>query len=142
MDFDLMRSCFHPEATVDQHGSFVGDVDAFIEWARVGLAKFETTTHLVGNQLVVLDGDIAHAERYVNAFHRSPAGPDKPACDLICNIRYLDRLERRNGEWRVVDRVVVVDSERSVPAGDPWMGAVPEDRRGRRGNQTDLSYRR
>jgi hypothetical protein len=27
----------------------------------------------------------------------------------------VDRMERRNGEWRIADRVVVLDSQRSDP---------------------------
>ena len=30
LDFDLVRSCYHPDA-VDDHGAFKGNVDEFIE---------------------------------------------------------------------------------------------------------------
>ncbi|MGE3747892.1 MAG: nuclear transport factor 2 family protein, partial [Sphingomonadaceae bacterium] len=56
--------------------------------------------------------------------------------------RYIDRFERRNGEWKIADRLVVLDLTRIDPAGTPF-GDVPgwnftwgvRDR-------TDASYRR
>ncbi|RHW26268.1 nuclear transport factor 2 family protein [Nocardioides immobilis] len=141
MDFELVRSCFHPDAAIDQHGIFVGGVDDFIAWTKVGLPTFETTTHFTGNQLVEVDGDVARAEHYVNAFHRPFPKAGEPARDLMCHLRYLDRLERRGGEWRIADRVVVVDSERSAPPGDAWLGDLPPESRGKRGDLADRVYR-
>jgi hypothetical protein len=30
-------------------------------------------------------------------------------------VRYVDRLEKRDSEWRIADRIVVYDSERTIP---------------------------
>jgi hypothetical protein len=35
-----------------------------------------------------------------------------PAVDYVVNLRYLDRMEARNGEWKISDRLVVHDSVR------------------------------
>jgi hypothetical protein len=66
-----MRSCSWPEGT-DDHGSYVGGLDGFIEFAGPALSRFERTSHFLGNMLidVHLPADEARAETYAVAFHR------------------------------------------------------------------------
>ena len=75
--FDLVRSCYHPDAT-DQHGEYVGDVDGFIEHVQQTSTRFDRTMHFLGNILVEVDGDWARGEAYAMAYHSLPAGT-KPA---------------------------------------------------------------
>lgn len=138
LDWDLVRSCYHPDAT-DDHGSYSGGVDGFIAWASVGLLRFASTMHFTGNQLVEIDGNTAWAEHYAVVYHRRAAGPDGPAADLIANVRYVDRVERRAGEWRIAERVVVVDSNKVDPIEATWLGEANQP--GRR-DRDDPSYRR
>lgn len=138
MDWDLVRSCYHPDA-IDDHGEYVGGIDGFIEYCKAGCPTFASTTHFTGNQLVEVDGDGAWAEHYARAFHRVPAGADGVVKDLVVNCRYADRFERRNGEWRIARRVVIVDTDRVDPVHERW---VPEVQlRGRR-DRTDPTYPR
>jgi hypothetical protein len=59
--------------------------------------------------------------------------------DWVVNIRYVDRMERRNGEWRIADRVVVLDSQRSDPVpGD--LAPLENSNVGRR-DKEDPSYK-
>ena len=69
LDFDLVRSCYHPDA-YDDHGTMKGDVDTFIEGCRRFLPRFEATQHFMGNLLIEVDGDRARAETYAVAYHR------------------------------------------------------------------------
>ena len=114
MDFDLVRSCYHPDA-VDRHGAYEGDVEGFIKWATDLLPEFDATMHFTGNQYVNVEGDVAFAEHYAQAFHRTKAKDGQPASDWVVNVRYVDRMEKRNGEWRIADRVVVYDTEIAHP---------------------------
>jgi hypothetical protein len=123
MDWDLVRACYHPDGT-DDHGAFKGGVDDFIEWVRPALQKYESTAHFTGNQLVEVQGDRAWAEHYAMVIHRRPAATDAPAADLIVNVRYVDRMERRNGDWRIAERVVVVDSDRLDVVQATWFPAA------------------
>lgn len=124
-DYDLVRSCYHPDA-IDDHGPYRGDVEGFILWARERHRNIESTTHFTGNQLVELAGDVAWAEHYARAYHRTPATDDVPAMDWVLNLRYADRMERRAGEWKIVHRILACESQRSdVVVGDqtlrpPW----------------------
>jgi hypothetical protein len=138
MDWELVRSCYHPDAT-DDHGDYVGGIDGFIEFCRAGCPTFMSTTHFTGNQLVEVDGDVAWAEHYARAFHRVPPDEDGVVKDLVVNCRYADRFERRGGEWRIAHRTVIVDSDRVDPVVERW---VPESQlRGAR-DLTDPTYAR
>jgi hypothetical protein len=99
MDWDLVRSCYHPDA-IDRHGAYNGGVEGFIEWAAELLPTFECTQHFTGNQYVQVEGDVAYAEHYAQAIHRTRPAEGKLAADWVVNVRYVDRMERRSGEWR------------------------------------------
>jgi hypothetical protein len=43
---------------------------------------------------------------------------------LVANSRYVDRFERRDGDWRIARRVVVTDSARTDTVA-PWQGTSP-----------------
>ena len=117
MDFDLVRSCYHPDA-YDDHGSMKGGVEEFIAGAREFLPKFVATMHFMGNMLIDLDGDVARAETYAVAYHREQLA-DGSGRDDIWGIRYVDRFERRNGDWLIAYRVVAQEWRRvdAVPVG-------------------------
>jgi ketosteroid isomerase-like protein len=137
MDWDLVRSCYHPDA-IDDHGEYVGGIDGFIEYAKQGCPTFLSTTHFTGNQLVEVDGDIAWAEHYAQGFHRVE-GEDGALKDLFVNVRFADRFERRGGEWRIAHRVVVVDTDRAYPVAERW---VPKVQLRSARNKTDPTYSR
>ena len=109
MDRELVRSCYHEDAT-DEHGSFSGSVEEFLAWVWPLLERYTLTMHFVGNCLVEVAGDLAAAETYGIAFHRS----EDPAAhlNLMTGFRYLDRFERREGSWRIARRVAVTEWSR------------------------------
>jgi hypothetical protein len=135
-DVELIRSVFHPGAFAN-YGDFLGGVEAFIEWVNGGHSQAtQGHTHNATSHTCEIDGDVAHAETYVIVVLRAADG--EPL--RIGGGRYLDRLERRNGEWRIALRRVVMEWRCRADSG-PWIGS-------RRGypagtwDKTDLSYRR
>jgi hypothetical protein len=130
LDLALVRSCYHPDAH-DDHGAFRGDLEGFLAWVGDALSFFESTMHFIGNQLIELDGDVAHTESYCVAYHRRGTEDGQEAYDLVTALRYVDRLERRDEAWRIADRVCVFDWSRRDPIVGEWAmdGAV----RGQRG---------
>ena len=138
MDWELIRSCYHPDAT-DDHGDYVGGVDGVIEYGKANLPGFASTNHCICNQLVEIDGDVGFAEHYAIACHRIPARGDEPAKDWVANVRYVDRFERRNGEWRIASRRTLVDADRLVPVIETM---VPEGQMCGARDRTDPSYDR
>ena len=81
-----------------------------------GLERFEKTSHLVANQLVVIKGDTATGETYCTAHHIYRE--DGAARNLSMAIRYQDRFAKEGGDWRFAERVLVIDWERDQPLGE------------------------
>src|SRR5579864_9251358 len=74
MDRELVRSCYHPDAT-DSHGSFGGGVDDFLTWVWRLLERYTMTMHYIANQLVEPLGEgRARCESYGVAVHRTDRG--------------------------------------------------------------------
>jgi hypothetical protein len=137
MDFELMRSCFHPDAKTEFFGET--DVDGFIEMGREMLPAYVVTTHNTGNQLVEVSGETAWAEHYAVATHRIAADAEGPERDFVTAVRYVDQLECRDGDWRIARRKLVFDWARIDPIGDRrYDGASSNGRRDR----NDPSYAR
>ena len=51
LDLELVRSCYHADAT-DEHGTFTGTRDEYVEWVAGVLTRFTGTMHVVANQLI------------------------------------------------------------------------------------------
>ncbi len=113
MDFELVRSCYHPDA-YDEHGSMKGGVEDFIDGCRSFLPRFAATQHFMGNMLIEVDGDVARAETYAVAYHRELLADDSGRDD-VWGIRYVDRFELRDGAWKIAYRVVAQEWRRVDP---------------------------
>ncbi len=116
-DKALLDDCFHTDAT-DDHGIFKGTAREFSDWVMPQLAAYERTQHIIANQLIALDGDSASCESYFHAHH--VMNGDKGCINIVAAGRYLDRLQRRDGIWRIVHRGVVYDWNRVDPSTDSW----------------------
>ena len=136
LDLELVRSCYHADAT-DSHGSFSGGVEEFLVWVERVLRRYDLTMHFLGSPLVELD-DATHArvETYGMAFHRVASGP--PEHNLVTGFRFVDRFECRDGGWRIAQRVAVTEWSR-VDHEDTWW-PIPEGMQQGRRDRTDPVY--
>ena len=145
LDRELLESVFHDDS-IHHHGEYEGPSAQFCDFAFDILSKMEHTQHLVGNILVEVDGNVAWSESYWQAFHRIAKGKDfsdsggfvadhDPSIDedVFVSGRYIDKFEKREGEWRIVKRQGVHDWVRFEPATDKgWReGPGPAPGRGR-----------
>jgi ketosteroid isomerase-like protein len=104
-DEEILASVFHEDA-IDHHGDFIGGREEFVPWANALHEEGWTAhTHFMVNHRADIDGDVAHSETYVLFVLRRKDGRK---IDLGGG-RYIDRLERRNGEWRIAARELVID---------------------------------
>jgi hypothetical protein len=104
-DVDLITSTYWPDG-VDEHGSTTNRGDEYGEWAnRTHAATSLVHTHNVTTHTCEIDGDTAHAESYVIVVL---LGADGRHAQFISG-RYVDRLERRAGEWRIALRRSTVE---------------------------------
>jgi hypothetical protein len=117
MDRELVRSCYHPDAT-DSHGSFEGGVEDYLAWVWRLLEHYTMTMHYIANQLVEPAGEgRARCESYGFAVHRAAGGPESD--NLTTGFRFIDDFERRDGEWRIARRVATTEWSR-VDREDDW----------------------
>ena len=131
LDLDLVRSCYHADAT-DEHGTFLGTRDEYVDWVAGVLTRFTGTMHVVANQLIEVHGDDAHSETYGVAYHWGDP-PDDHRRNFTTGFRYVDRFARRDGEWRIARRVAVREWTQVVPAEQQLV--IPPERDGRRGRR-------
>jgi SnoaL-like domain len=148
-DIQLLRSCFHPDSAHD-HGDFEGSSADFCNWAMELLSRLTATQHHIGNILIDdLKGDTARTETYWVAYHRIPAQAGGSGVvagrgeetDLFIGGRYLDRFERRGGEWKIARRVGIHDWQRFEPANDGGFFQSPPEKRGRRDAKDPVYHR-
>jgi hypothetical protein len=140
VDRALVRSCYFDDA-IEDHDKFVGSPDAFIDWADQTTLAFKKTHHGLLNHSCELDGDDAYAETYY-LFAGVAAEPPH----FMSTGRYIDHFQRRNGEWRIANRVTLVEGYFSVP--DAPLSAMmassypPEEAQLSTRDRTDSSYQR
>jgi len=115
-DVDILTSVFFEDG-IDNHGRVVCYRGDFIDWGnKLHEGMCVAHGHYITTQLIRLDGDEAESESYVLFILKRK--------DLstvhIGGARYLDRLERRGGLWRIELRRVVMewrlDVAQDVPA--------------------------
>jgi len=131
LDFEAMRSVFHDDA-LDNHNQYRGDIPGLVAWIKDRHEKITFSMHMVGNMVVEFASPtVALSESYLWVMQRYPAdakealvgvtggatGMEGQGMDLMACSRYVDRHEKRNGEWRIAQRSVVTD----------WKGLQPFD---------------
>jgi ketosteroid isomerase-like protein len=107
-DDAMIASAYHDDG-IDDHGFWKGLGSDFAPFINDVLTKYRSTMHMINNVLIELDGDTAYVESYVESVHEVGDRYD------TVHGRYLDRFERRNGQWKIAHRVVVRDLHRSDP---------------------------
>lgn len=100
-DEALLRSVFHPGAINDDGTSAPATKLA----RRVAELERLPRMHFIGNILIELEGDMAYAETYFIAY--GPAVEDGKTYTRTRAGRWLDRFDRKDGEWKISHRVVI-----------------------------------
>ena len=122
MDRELLESVYWPDGT-DDHGTFKGTAPEYVDWVMGFLEGWVSTHHDNTNILIELDGDTACGEVHWNGFYRYDL--DGETYDHLAVGRYIDRYERRDGEWRILHRTCVSDWTRIAPTLNDWRKAPP-----------------
>src|SRR5882724_6813930 len=104
-DAEMIVSAYHSDG-VDVHGHAVNDMAKFADWANaLHDAKFQRHTHCLTTHNCEIDGNTAHTETYV-LFGLLTL--DSKAVWLGAG-RYIDRLEKRDGNWRIALRKTTIE---------------------------------
>ncbi|MDB5448863.1 MAG: hypothetical protein JWQ97_4180, partial [Phenylobacterium sp.] len=123
-DEALMRSCFWPEST-HKHGGFDGLSSDFVGRAMTILGGIIYSYHYIANPAVEVRGDRAFSECYYAAHHRRAKRDGTGEEDAFFEGRYLDFMERRHGEWRIIRRRGLSDLTIVQPAATPYASWTP-----------------
>lgn len=132
-DWAELETVYHPDA-VANHGDFAGSPAELAAWLDRMFAGLEAHTHHVTNHLCEITGNAAHCESYALFMTQRPGAPSV----TIGGARYIDRLERRDGAWRIALRRITLEWLCKAEALDRSLGGYPAGRRDR----SDLSYMR
>jgi hypothetical protein len=138
-DRELVRSCYFDDA-IEDHFNFVGYVEDFIDYADRASGYFISCQHGLLNHSCELRGDDAYCETYF-MFTGVAAKPPH----LLSQGRYIDHFQRRNGEWRIANRVAIVEG--TFDLFDSQLAATPskykpEERQPATRDRSDVSYHR
>lgn len=115
--WDIMQNLFHDDAEF-AFGTLVGDWKSFVEQAQAVIDPCVATQHQLGQIMFGFEGDtICHTETYMTAMHTIPAGypmpeifpPKDEIYSAVIAGRYVDRFEKRSGEWRIAKRTGLYD---------------------------------
>ena len=117
-DLDLLRSCYHPDATEDHGGTFAGSASDYIDGLAPILPRGGTMTHTTTNLLIELDGDRARVESHILAFARLKKDGEK--FDTLSLARAVDLFEKRDGRWKIAARHMVWEWNHDMPMSETW----------------------
>lgn len=138
-DVELITSSYHADS-IHELGQKQISGREYGEHANAAhRALFDANLHNVTMHMCEIDGDVAHAESYSVGIFLDKGGET----GRILAGRYIDRLERREGEWRIVLRRATVEiaikGEATLPNGAtlPGSGYLTGQR-----DRTDPSYER
>ncbi len=132
--WQMMGQLFHDDATF-QFGPVAGDWHEFVEQARGVIEPCLATQHQLGQVMFGFESDtICHTETYMTAMHTVPADHEIPHIfpvtgkiySAVIAGRYVDRFEKREGEWRIAQRTGLYDWREFREADGIDLSELPE----------------
>jgi hypothetical protein len=132
--WDRLATTFHADGTI-KVSWFEGRFTDFITACKPGFKPVGPRgKHLIGLPHLDIQGNRAVAQTSIQILGRIQIGDAQ--ADNICYARFLDRLEKRDGVWRIAKRVAIYEKDRLDPvvpsaAFDAFMSgtdfsAIPE----------------
>lgn len=103
IDHALICSVFHPDAAADYGEMYSGTGHGFADFIAQVHPPMEAHSHHLSNISIHLDGQRAGSETYVMVRLRSKDREGR-LHDTVSVGRYVDRWERRDGQWRIIER--------------------------------------
>jgi hypothetical protein len=110
--WDDLLAIFHPDGTIAVSW-FRGPYPEFVAHCKRNFGQGTLAKHQLWPARVTLNGGRALAETSVAILVRQTI--DGVAVDLTSYGRFLDRIERRGGVWRMVERAALYEKDRLDP---------------------------
>jgi SnoaL-like domain len=103
-----LLATFHPDGEIAVSW-FRGPFAAFVERCKQG----GRSKHLIFPPIVRVNGERAVAETSIAILVRQDIGG--VAVDMTSRARFLDRLERRQAQWKILERAAIYEQDRLDP---------------------------
>jgi uncharacterized protein (TIGR02246 family) len=98
-DMDRYASCFTDDVEVTGFsGGAITGREPYVTWVGTALSRYSHTHHMIGNQVVEVNGDTAHMRSYVQAMHVLAAEPE--VMIGLWGI-YDDQVVRTANGWKI-----------------------------------------
>ena len=118
-DIELLRSCYHHDATEDHGGVFQGRAQDYVEQIARILPRAGIINHMVTNVLVEFSSAAAAlVEAYILTFARMKKDGEK--FDTLTLARSVDRFEKRDGRWAIRSRRLCFEWNQEMPMRETW----------------------
>ncbi len=106
-DLAKLRELYHHDA-VDAHGAFsTGSADDFLGELAAARPYIRSMQHNITTVNFAIDGNSAEGEIYTIAT-QTVIARDRDV-DVVVGGRYLDKYEKRDDTWKIVERTIVTD---------------------------------
>lgn len=116
----LLMESVYAEESWDEHGQSSGTGKDFTRTIMSGLPYSRCISHLQGQTTIHVQGDEAGAETYFFAVVCNELDGKEVVNQL--GGRYVDRLVREGGGWKIRHRTCVRDWSISLPVEADWIG--------------------
>ena len=93
-DLDALASVFTDDVVIDGTRGVQSKTEWLDAMAATPRPEGTTSMHLIGDPLLSIDGDTAHADTYAVVYNG----------DMTLGMRYVDDLIRQDGTWRIKAR--------------------------------------
>jgi hypothetical protein len=110
--WDDLLAIFHPGGEIAVSW-FRGPYTEFVAHCQRNHGRGSVAKHLLWPARISLNGHRATSETNVAILVRQTI--DGVATDLTSYGRFLDRIEKRNGQWRMVERATLYEKDRLDP---------------------------
>jgi hypothetical protein len=111
-DWDKLRATAHPGAAMTTTW-FDGQFEDFVAFCQASFGKGSRSQHFLGGTVAEIKGARAIAQTRMSINVRSRL--DGVEVDAVCLGRFFDRVERREGAWRIAKRSVIYEKDRIDP---------------------------
>lgn len=106
-DEALLHDVYWPGA-IDDHVHFRGPKEEFVAWSMSRLRATDYIKHMISNIEIRFDGpSVAYVESYYQAISGITDARGSKT-NIVSLGLYRDRFEKRDDEWRIADRLVIL----------------------------------
>ena len=102
-DPEMLKSCYWPDG-YDDHSCFAGNAYQFAEYVIPCLEAVDSSVHAITKTGFKFDGDRCACTSQRHVVHR--LAHEAGYTEFLHDGRYLDVWEKREGEWKLLDRFV------------------------------------